>query len=74
MKCSCLELIARAELEAAAHRQGFASLDDIDRAVLEPGGGISFVPKKPTPDATRHETVMAELARLSAQIAALERR
>src|SRR5213083_808404 len=29
------ELITRAELAAAAHRQGFASLDEIDRAVLE---------------------------------------
>ena len=68
------ELITRTELEVAAHRQGFASLDAIDRAVLEPGGGISFVAKKPNPDASRHATIMAELARLSAQIAALERR
>ena len=68
------ELITRAELEVAAHRQGFASLDDIDRAGLDPGGGISFVAKKPSPDASRHEAIMAELARLSTQIAALERR
>src|SRR5438270_7885653 len=36
------ELITEAELETAAHRQGFASLADIDRAVLETGGTISF--------------------------------
>src|SRR5215467_3824419 len=29
------ELITRAEIEAAAHRQGFTSLEDVDRAVLE---------------------------------------
>src|SRR5262249_25323463 len=30
------ELITVSELESAAHKQGFASLDDIDRAILEP--------------------------------------
>src|SRR5438128_3974481 len=30
------ELITLHELEAAAHKQGFASLDEIDRAVLDP--------------------------------------
>src|SRR5437773_9648553 len=67
------ELITLAELAAAAHRQGFASLEEIDRAVLESGGSICFFAKKPTIEASRHEAVMAELARLSAKIAALER-
>src|SRR5215470_14455051 len=40
--CLKEELITRGELEAAAHKQGFGSLDDIDSATLEPGGGISF--------------------------------
>ena len=39
------ELITRIELEAAAHKQGFASLDEIDRAILDPGGSICFFPK-----------------------------
>ena len=37
------ELITLPELEAAAHRQGFASLAEIDRAILEPSGTICFV-------------------------------
>jgi uncharacterized membrane protein YcaP (DUF421 family) len=37
------ELITVAELEAAAHRQGFASLTEVGRAILEPGGTLSFV-------------------------------
>ena len=45
------ELMTRHELEAAAHKQGFGSLDEVDRAVLEPGGTISFFAKKPEPDA-----------------------
>src|SRR6267378_7359361 len=31
------ELITLSQLEAAAHKQGFASLEEVDRAVLEPG-------------------------------------
>src|SRR6059036_435372 len=40
------ELLTRAELETAAHRQGFASLEDVERAVLEPGGTICFIGRK----------------------------
>ncbi len=47
------ELLTVAELEIAAHKQGFASLNDIDRAVLEPGGVLSFVGKKPDPETIR---------------------
>jgi len=65
------ELITQGELEAAAHKQGFASLDEIDRAILDPGGSISFFAKKPLPEASRHDEVMAALGRLSAQISAL---
>src|SRR5438132_5620744 len=36
------ELITLPELEAAAHRQGFGSLDEIERAILEPGGTCCF--------------------------------
>src|SRR5437667_7241734 len=34
------ELVTLPELETAAHKQGFASLADVDRAILEPGGTI----------------------------------
>ena len=67
-----LELITRSELETAAHKQGFASLDEIDRAVLDPGGGMSFSAKKPGPDTSRHEEIMARLDELSAQLSALQ--
>jgi uncharacterized membrane protein YcaP (DUF421 family) len=65
------ELITRGELEAAAHRQGFASLDEIDRCTLEAGGNLSFVAKRPSPDAARHAEVLARLERLSDEVAAL---
>src|SRR3954471_1709149 len=65
------ELITVAELETAAHRQGFASLADIDRAVLETGGTISFFAKEPTPEVARHTEVLAGLNRLRAEVDAL---
>jgi uncharacterized membrane protein YcaP (DUF421 family) len=73
VKTDCLkaELITRAELETAAHKQGFASLVEIDRAVLEPGGSVSFSARTPGPDTQRHEAIMARLDELSAQLSAL---
>jgi uncharacterized membrane protein YcaP (DUF421 family) len=62
------ELITRGELEAAAHKQGFSSLDDIDRAILETGGGIAFFARKPTPDAERHAEIMAKLDQIAARL------
>jgi uncharacterized membrane protein YcaP (DUF421 family) len=63
------ELITKSELVAAAHKQGFATLEEIDRAVLEPGGGICFFAKKPTPESRRHEELLERLERISAQLA-----
>jgi uncharacterized membrane protein YcaP (DUF421 family) len=65
------ELITLHELEAAAHKQGFASLDEIERAVLESGGTVAFFAKKPTADAVRHEEIMKRLDQLAAQVAGL---
>ena len=67
------ELITEAELEAAAHKQGFASLDEVDRAVLDTGGSISFFGKTPTPDTQRHDELLARLDRISAELAAIRR-
>jgi uncharacterized membrane protein YcaP (DUF421 family) len=65
------ELITVVELEAAAHKQGFATLDDIDRAVLDPGGSIAFFAKKPTPDTARHAELVSRLDRIESRLAAL---
>jgi uncharacterized membrane protein YcaP (DUF421 family) len=65
------ELITVGELESAAHKQGFASLDEVDRAILDPGGTICFFPKKRTHDIARHEQIMERLDQISARLAAL---
>ena len=67
------ELITHAELEAAARRQGFASLAEVDRAVLEPGGTISFIGKKPGPETIRYEAVMAKLDDVLRELAELRK-
>jgi uncharacterized membrane protein YcaP (DUF421 family) len=74
IRTDCLqnEAISVVELEAAAHKQGFSSLGEIDRAVLDPSGSIAFFGKRPTPDTTRHEEMMKRLDDLSAQLAALK--
>ncbi len=65
------ELITLPELEAAAHRQGFASLDEVERAAIEPGGTLSFLGKKPAPEETRHRELLARLDQMMRELAQL---
>jgi uncharacterized membrane protein YcaP (DUF421 family) len=65
------DLITLPELEAAAHRQGFGSLDEVDRANIEPGGTISFIAQKPSPDDARHKELLQRLDQLSGELSQL---
>jgi len=65
------EHITLTELEEAAHKQGFASLDIVDRAVLESGGSISFLAKQPLPEETRYRELLDRLDGISRDLAAL---
>lgn len=65
------ELITLPELEAAAHRQGFESLADVERAVLEPGGTLSFIARQPPPEETRHREILDRLERLAQELGQL---
>ncbi|MBI1745811.1 MAG: DUF421 domain-containing protein [Acidobacteria bacterium] len=62
------ELITLSELESAAHKQGFASLAEVERAVLEPGGTLSFLAKKPPPEDVRHAELLGRLDRLAREM------
>jgi uncharacterized membrane protein YcaP (DUF421 family) len=68
------EVLTRQELEAAAHKQGFGDLREVDKAVLEPGGTISFTAKKPVPEETRHQELLQRLDQLSRELAKLRLR
>jgi uncharacterized membrane protein YcaP (DUF421 family) len=56
------ELITRAELQAAARRQGFENLDGIERCVLEPGGTFTFTGSRPNLEEVRHRELLDRLA------------
>ena len=74
IKHDCLkkEAITVGELLGAAHKQGFASLEEIENAVLEPSGSICFFGKKPGPDTMRHDEIIRRLDQMAGQLAALK--
>ena len=67
------ELITLAELRSAAHRQGLASLDLVEHAVIEPGGIVTFVAREPTPEHVRYAEILRRLDALGRDVAALRR-
>jgi uncharacterized membrane protein YcaP (DUF421 family) len=68
------ELLTKTELETAAHRQGFSSLQEVARASIEPGGTISFTARKPTGEEERHRAVTERLDLLARQLAEIRER
>src|ERR1700751_593482 len=67
------ELITVTQLEAQARKQGFDSLSDVEQCILESGGTITFIGRKPGSDESRHQAVMKRMDQLLAEIAKLER-
>jgi len=65
------ELITMAQLEAAARKQGFSSLREVEQCILEPGGTLTFLGKKPSGEDVRHQELLGRLEKLSQEIAAL---
>lgn len=65
------EAITLLELQEAAHKQGFASLDNIESAILEPSGSIAFIAKTPEPDIVRHQELVGRLDQLTRELTEL---
>jgi uncharacterized membrane protein YcaP (DUF421 family) len=65
------ELITLAQLEAAARKQGFGSLSEVDQCILEPGGTLSFIGKKPDVEEKRHRELLNRIEQLGEEIASL---
>jgi uncharacterized membrane protein YcaP (DUF421 family) len=65
------ELITTAQLEAAARKQGFSSLSEVDQCILEPGGTLSFIGKKPDADVVRHRELLDRIDQLKQELALL---
>lgn len=65
------ELITIPQLQAAARKQGFDTLDQVDKCVLEPGGTLTFLGVKPGAEDTRHQELLSHLEQLREEIATL---
>lgn len=65
------ELITMAQLEAAARKQGFESISEVQQCILEPGGTITFIGKKPGTEESRHKELLDHLQKLRADLATL---
>jgi len=65
------ELITVPQLQAAAHKQGFASLSEVEQCVLEPGGTMTFIGKKPGAEDVRHQELLGKMESLAHEIALL---
>ncbi len=63
------ELITMPQLEAAARKQGFASLSEVQQCVLEPGGTLTFLGRKPSGEDVRHQELLGKLEGLAQEIA-----
>jgi uncharacterized membrane protein YcaP (DUF421 family) len=67
------ELITKEELAAAARKQGFETLAEVRQCVLEPGGTLTFIAKKPGTEDMRHAEVMKKFDLLAEEIARLRK-
>jgi uncharacterized membrane protein YcaP (DUF421 family) len=65
------EMVSVNELEIAAHKQGIKSLDDVEQAVMDPEGEISFTTNVPQPEELRHQELMERIEALSREMSAL---
>jgi uncharacterized membrane protein YcaP (DUF421 family) len=58
------ESIDKTELEIAAHKQGFDSLEIIDTATIDTEGNLSFVAKESDKDEKRHRQLLERIDNL----------
>lgn len=67
------ELITKEELAAAARKQGFDTLSDVRQCVLEPGGTLTFIARKPDTEDIRHQEILQKFDALAEELARLRR-
>jgi uncharacterized membrane protein YcaP (DUF421 family) len=65
------ELLTTSELLTVLHRQGFESVEEVERCILEPGGTFDVKGIDPPAEKQAHDEVMSALKDLSAKLDAL---
>lgn len=68
------ELLTESELLTVAHRQGFDTLEEVERCVIEPGGTFFLQGKTPGKDERQQTELLERLDALSNQIKELNQR
>src|ERR1700719_2538402 len=59
------ELITLEQLGAAARKQGFDSLSEVQQCILEPGGTLTFIARKPATEDVRHQELLKKFDALT---------
>lgn len=65
------ELITIDQLRTSLNEQGFKSFDEIEKALLEPNGAITFIPKKEFSEKRYREEALARLDQITKELAVL---
>ena len=71
-KALAAELLSESELRTIVHRQGFASLDEVQTCSLETGGTFSVEGKNPRRDDLEHRELLARIDGLARQMEGLK--
>jgi uncharacterized membrane protein YcaP (DUF421 family) len=67
------ELITMQQLSAAARKQGFDQLSEVQQCVLEPGGTLTFIGKKPDTEDVRHQELLRRFEMVTEELARLRK-
>jgi uncharacterized membrane protein YcaP (DUF421 family) len=67
------EFISKEELAAAARKQGFETLSEVRQCILEPGGTLTFIAKKPDTEDIRHQELLKKFDALTEELARLRK-
>ena len=65
------ELLTTAELMTVLHRQGFETVEEVDRCILQPGGTFDIKGVNPPLEQVAHDEIMRALTDLSTNLDAL---
>jgi uncharacterized membrane protein YcaP (DUF421 family) len=67
------ELISMQQLAAAARKQGFDDLSEVEQCILEPGGTMTFIKKKPDEEDTRHSEILRRFEMVTEELARMRK-
>jgi uncharacterized membrane protein YcaP (DUF421 family) len=66
------QLISLEELREAANRQGFESLGEVQRAVLNQDGSFAFKKKKDSAEDYAYQEILSRIDRLAEQVGRMQ--